>query len=151
MSTKRKINMPEGEGNFPLFPEGEARFQITNWEYAKDRTTGLPNEDVVVVTCESITEPTLGKTLLYRVNLTGDFLWLTKLFLKCIGEQHTGEIDVDPEAWIGRRFTGEVKHTHSKDGKTYANVKQLIYKDEDKDYVTEVKKVTTPEEIEWGN
>lgn len=130
---KKNINMPnEEERKYTIIPEGEYRFQVVD---IKDET------DVNVrLLCEIVGGQYEGRTVLHNVPLEGDFLWLTKLFLKCIGEPHCGDIQIDTDNWIGRQFTGQVKH--SKDGK-YANIKTLIYQD-----IAQPKK---DGDIDWGN
>lgn len=140
---ERTITLPpdDEKKDFPLFPIGTFKFQVTDWEFAKIKDTDQTNEDVIVVHCEGLNGDGQGKTILYRVNLTGDFLWLTKLFLKCLGLPHNGEVKVNPDEWIGKQFSGEVKH---KDG--YANIKKLIFK-EGVNQSSEAPK--TPDEINW--
>lgn len=137
---KKTVTMPEGEEKqFKLLPENTYKFQVTDLVEE--------NDDYVVIKCEVVEADNIGSTILYRVALNGDFLWLTKLFLKCIGEPHNGEISIDTDSWFGRQFWGEVKHTQSKDGKTYANIKKLIYKDEP----IIPRTVSDPKDIQWEN
>lgn len=126
--------MPKDEEkSFSLLPEGEYRFQVTD---IKTET-----EDYAQVLCEVVDNQYEGKTILYRVVFSGKFLWLTKLFLKCIGEPHNeGDLVIDTEAWIGRRFTGKVVHKNG-----YANIRELIYKDE-----PQVVNVVKSNDIQWG-
>lgn len=160
---KRTVTLSkEGEGNYPLLPAGIYKFQITDTKYAKYKNNkfkadGDINEDIIVVTCEVIANEAYpektGQTILYRVNMTGDFLWLTKLFLKCIEEPyHDGDMEIDTDAWIGRQFWGEVSHTKSKDGTDYANIKKIIYKDEKKPVtpIVNPENVKNADEILWG-
>ena len=141
---KYNRKMPEGESiqTFRIMSEGEHKLQITD--------IFSESEEKIVVKCETLSEAT---TILYSVAMdtTSKFYWLTKLFLKCIGEPHNGDVEIDTDAWIGRQFTGKIVHTVKGD-KTYANVRELIYKDE----VQPVKSinpgnVTKPEDIDWGN
>ena len=114
---KHTVRLPpeDEKRNFPLVPIGERHFQITD---ILDET-----DDFILTKCECIDDVGRGISLLYRVALVGDFLWLTKLFLKCIGEpHHEGDMEIDTDAWIGRQFIGEVKHSNG-----YANIKKLIY------------------------
>lgn len=139
--------MPEDEKNFKIVPIGEHKFQITDIH--------TENEEEITAKCEVLDTSGEGLTLLHRItnNPSSEFFWLTKLFLKCIGEPHNGDVVIDTDAWIGRQFFGEVKH--STDGK-YANIKKLIYKDDIKQFTLPVKDqninpdgVTDPKDIQW--
>ena len=137
---KKTVKLPKDDEkkSFPLVPEGERKFQITDILSESDQ--------YVQIKCECIPnngdDNGLTLSLLYRVALEGDFMWLTKLFLKCIDEHHhDGDMEIDTEAWIGRQFVGEVKH---KDG--YANIKKLIYQDIKQFKVDEPKKT---DEVTW--
>lgn len=139
---KYQRTMPKDEEKkYDLMPEGEHTFQITDI-YKED-------EEEITVKCEVISTNGTGLTLLYRISNNHDskFFWLTKLFLKCIGEPHEGDVIIDTDSFIGRQFCGEVKQ---KDG--YANIKKLIYKDIEQ-YRPPVNNnpdgVNKPEEIQW--
>lgn len=139
---KYQRTMPkEEEKKYDLVPEGEHTFQITDIH--------KEDEEEITVKCEVVSTNGTGLTLLYRISNNHDnkFFWLTKLFLKCIGEPHEGDVVIDTDSFIGRQFCGEVKH---KDG--YANIKKLIYKDIEQ-YRPPVNNnpdgITKPEEIVW--
>lgn len=123
---KRTVNMPDDDPsikNFPIPPVGEHKFRIID-------VMDTDDVDIVSAKCEVISESGKETSLLHRITLNekDKFFWLTRLFLKCISEPCRGAIVViDTDAWIGRTFTGVVKH--SVDSK-YANIKEFIYKDE---------------------
>jgi hypothetical protein len=126
--------------DFPLFPEGEAKFQIIDFKE-------FPEKYQISLRCESVDGVGVGKTIFYNVATVGDFLWLTAIFLKCIGEPYEGDVKLNPSIWIGRQFWGQVKH--SPDGK-YANIKKLIYKEMTQPAVkTPSPLVSDPKDIVW--
>lgn len=151
---KKTVKMPEqdvqAQGNFKLVPVGEHRFQITDVIESGDL-------DFVSAKCEVVSQSGEGLTLLHRLTLNdGDkFFWLTRLFLKAIGEPHTGTVEIDTDAWIGRQFTGRVEHSVSKD-KTYANIKEIMFREGDI-YIHPTKlgndgstpQVSDPKDIQW--
>lgn len=129
MKYNRTLPKDDEQKKFPIISLGFHKFQITDI-YSED-------EENIVAKCEVIgDDDSKGISLLYRVanNPNSTFFWLTKLFLKCIGEPCEGDVTIDPDAWIGRQFSGEIKHSE-KDGKTYANIKKLVYKDEPQTFV----------------
>ena len=145
---KRTINMPNEEitaqKSFPVVPEGTHKFQVT------DVYEDGNNPDVVSAKLEVISENGQGISLLHRLNLneTDKFFWLTRLFLKAIGEPHKGTVAMDTDFWIGRQLTATVKHTLS-GGKTYANIKEIIITDDPQP----IKPVypSDPKDIAWDN
>lgn len=135
---KKTISMPKDE--YTLIPENEYLFQVTD---VKDSEK---NDYSVIAYCEVVGGEYEGKTVRYRLDTEGDFLWLTKIFLKCLNLPHEGEIDIDTEDWIGRQFRGQVKHNNG-----YANIKKLIV-DETLNCnvpVFEKKPVSEKKEIAW--
>jgi hypothetical protein len=146
MKYNRTLPKDEGQKKFPIIGLGFHKFQITDI-HSED-------EENIVAKCEVIgDDDSKGISLLYRVanNPDSQFFWLTKLFLKCIGEPCEGDVTIDTDAWIGRQFSGEIKHSE-KDGKTYANIKKLVYKDEPQAFTrnTSVPKPET-DNIVWEN
>ncbi len=136
---KHNVKLPEEEqSKFKLIPEGEYKFQVVD---IKDET-----DKYAQTVCEVVGGEFEGKSLLYRVNFEGDFLWLTKLFLKCIDEPHNGELVIDTDAWIGRQFYGKVKH--SKDGK-YANIKELVSREISQVKASLPQSEINPKDIQW--
>lgn len=137
--------IPEGEPEktqFRLTSEGVHKFQIVDI-YSE-------TEEKVVLKCESTTEAT---SVFYTVVLdpSNKFFWLTKIFLKCIGEPHNGEVVIDTDAWIGRQFNGKVVHT-TKGEKTYANIREITATGESQPMKNvNPNAVKTPEEIVWEN
>ena len=66
-----------------------------------------------------------GRTMLHRVSLddTWKGFFVTRLFLKAIGEQYKGnDIKIDSDNWIGRSFHAVVIHNKATSGKVYANI-----------------------------
>jgi hypothetical protein len=143
---KYQRTMPEEKEQkvFKKVSEGIHKFQITDI-HSED-------ENVITVKCEVVDDADAGINIFHRVdnNPNSQFFWLTKLFLKCIDEPHNGDVTIDTSNFIGRRFTGKVVHT-TKDGKTYANIRELIYKDEPQlsKLTASPTQVKDPSEIKW--
>ncbi len=139
--------MPEEQTqkSFPIVSEGEHKFQIVDIE--------SESEELIVIKCEVVSTKDKGLTILHRLdnNQDGKFFWITKFFLKCIGEPSEGEVTVDTDAFIGRQFSGDVKHSVNS-GKTYANIKKFIYS-EDPQPVKSINPGNTkePGEILWND
>ncbi len=146
---KYQRTMPEDdqERNYKLVSEGEHKFTVTDI-FKED-------EQEITLKCEVISDIDNGTSIFYRLSNDdkSDFFWLTKLFLKCVGLAHNGSVVIDTDELIARNFYGEVKHTKGKDGKTYANIKKLIYKDEPQDMHHISKQPDDPKDIQvnWDN
>ncbi len=144
MKYNRTLPKDAEQKKFPVIGLGFHKFQITDI-HAED-------EENIVAKCEVIgDDDSKGLSLLYRIanNPESQFFWLTKLFLKCIGEPCEGDVTIDTDAWIGRQFSGEIKHSE-KDGKTYANIKKLVYKDEPQVFINNTKvSKPIPDDITW--
>lgn len=148
---KYKAEMPK---DFELLPEGTYKFQITDVaEATKKQPDGTKTlvKDTLMVTCEVIEpEEHIGENKYLRTSVAGEFLWVTKNLLKCIGQPYEGDVVMDTDAWIGKQFFGEVKH---KDG--FANINKFVYKEikqPDVPYhVNNPGGITDPNEIKWNN
>lgn len=121
---KRTYNLEDNDPqkSYPIVPVGEHKFQVTD-------ITDTNDIDIVSVKCEVISENGTAISLIHRINLNENnkFFWLTRVFLKCIGEPCRGNnVTIDTDAWVGRQFTGIVKHS---DDNKYANIKEFIYKE----------------------
>lgn len=148
--TKRKVSMPNDEPEqrvFELPDEGEHLFQVVDkWEDKND-------ENIIIVKLEVADEGNnFGRTLLHRINL--DFDWkgffLTRLFLKAIGEPYKGDIEIDDDMWIGKMFYASVIHNLASNGKTYANIDQYNFdKQIDQSNLESNEKAFSEEEIAW--
>lgn len=123
---KRTVTAPNEEPEqrkFELPSEGEHQFQIVDkWT---DKT-----DDIIIVKLEVAEGEELGRSILHRVNLDSGWkgFFLTRLFLKAIGEPYKGEIDIDDDMWIGKCFYATIIHNVSvNNGKTYANIDQFNF------------------------
>ncbi len=144
MKYTRTMPSEQPSGEFPIVSEGSHKFQIVDI-FSED-------EVKILLKCEVISDVDNGKSILYNVSndSSNKFFWLTKIFLKCIGEPHTGDVTIDTDAFIGRQFQGEVVHTKGKDGKTYANIRKLIPTGEPQPIRTiSESKIDSLEEIQW--
>lgn len=111
-------NVQESKGGGgPKCPPGLYLFQVVDY---KTKTT--KNKDPMIlaefhvvrdingseVCCgarvyDNITIPNVGSPAF-------SIMGLTKHFLHCIGEPYEGEINIDPDAWIGRQFWAKIFH-----------------------------------------
>lgn len=132
---KRTVTAPNDEpeqGKFKLPSEGEHLFQVV--EKWADKT----DDNVIITKLEVAEGDEIGRSILHRVNLDSEWkgFFLTRLFLKAIGEPYKGEFEVDDDMWIGKCFYASVIHNKEKDkrtgevvpnGKTYANIDQFNF------------------------
>lgn len=125
---KRSYNLPADEPDskdFKMPSVKEHLFQITDVFTNQDETGRKFNLDdnTVIAKCEVVGGEEEGRTLLQRCSLDQEWkgFFATRLFLKAIGEQYKGDLDIDTDRWIGRQFYATVVHNESK-GKTYANI-----------------------------
>jgi len=124
---KRTVSAPNEEPEqrrFELPSEKEHKFQVVDkWEDESD-----PN--VITTKIEVAGGDEEGRTTLHRVNLDSDWkgFFLTRLFLKAIGEPYKGEFEVDDDMWIGKSFYATIIHnTSENNGKTYANIDEFNF------------------------
>ena len=103
---------------FELPSEGEHLFSVV------DVWTDKNDDNIVITKLEVAEGEELGRSLLHRVNLDSEWkgFFLTRFFLKAIGEDYKGEIEVDSDMWVGRLFYASVIHNTGNNGKTYANI-----------------------------
>lgn len=147
---KRHYNLPESEpeqGSFDLPSQKEHLFQVTDL-YTCDENPfpkGL-DPDIVCAKCEVVGGEEEGRTLLQRLTLddTAKGFFATRIFLKAIGEEHKGQIEIDTDRWIGRQFYATVKHN----GK-YANIDSYNYDKKIEQTYKNPGGVTEPEEVKW--
>jgi hypothetical protein len=124
---KKSMNQPDTEPEqkrFELPSEGEHQFQVV------DILPDANNPDIVMVKLEVADGEELGRSILHRVNLDENWkgFFLTRLFLKAIGEPYKGAFDADSDMWIGKQFYETIVHNKSeKNGKTYANIDEFIF------------------------
>ena len=150
--TKRTVSAPEDEPNqrkFKLPSEGEHMFQVV------DKWTDKVDENITIVKLEVAEGDELGRSILHRVNLNSEWkgFFLTRLFLKAIGEAYKGDFEVDDDMWIGRSFYASVIHNVATNGKTYANIDQFNF-DKLIDNSNAPKandKQETPDSIQWDD
>lgn len=150
--TKRQVSAPEDEPNqrtFELPSEGEHMFQVV------DKWTDKVDENITIVKLEVADGDELGRSILHRVNLDSEWkgFFLTRLFLKAIGEPYKGDFEVDDDMWIGRSFYATVIHNIGSNGKTYANIDQFNFEKLVDNSITPSfeKDKINPEEIAWDD
>ena len=83
------------------------------------------NADIISIKAGVVGGPEDGRTLLHRLHLDQDSngFFATRIFLKAIGKPHKGEVDINTEDWLGKKFYATVIHQKNKDQtKTYANI-----------------------------
>jgi len=122
---KRKIttsNEEPEQRKFELPSEGEHQLQVV------DLWTDKADDNIIIVKLEVVGEEE-GRSILHRVNLDSEWkgFFLTRLFLKAIGEAYKGEIEVDEDNWIGKQFFATIVHNVGNNGKTYANIDEFNF------------------------
>lgn len=150
---KRNYNLPDSEpeqSSFEKPSETEHLFQVTNIHMPDDEMGKKLklDEDSVSVECEVVGGKEEGRTLLQRLTLdeSAKGFFATRIFLKAIGEEHKGQIEIDTDRWIGRQFYATVVHS----GK-YANIDQYNFDKKIEQQYQKPLEATpiTPDEIEW--
>jgi len=135
---KRRANCGTEEPvkSFPIPSPGEHLFQVVDVLYFDT------DENVVHAKCEVVGGVEEGRTLLHRLNIdeNGKGFFATRVFLKAIGEEYKGEIEIDTERWPGKRFLATVIHN----GK-YANIDEFNFDKPVNQPVTRADKVTSNE------
>jgi len=120
---KRTIGMGDGEPEqkkFEMPSEGEHLMQVVDvFDSTNAPGRMVLDENTVCVKLEVAIGDELGRTTLQRLSL--DPAWrgffATRLFLKAIGEDYKGNIEIDTDRWIGRQAYVNVIHNGQ-----YANV-----------------------------
>lgn len=128
MSRYNLKKTPHDEGaNREKAPVGFYTFQITDYK-EKDKQgnyyiTGNGDPKILTI-CEIVDskeddgKSALLNVIFYQPNSKGvKGIGMTRHFLKTIEEPWEGDLDADPDSWLGKRFKAEVVH---KDG--YANI-----------------------------
>lgn len=154
---KRKFNMPQEEpteSNFKIPSEREHLMQVVDCNSLV--TPSGEDEDIQIVKLEIVGGEEEGLTLLNRCNLNQDekAFYFTRMFLKALGLNYKGQVEIDTDDFIGRQFYATIKHTKSKDGtKTYANIDQYNFDKPVEQYKPPVNinpsGITDPKDIQW--
>ena len=132
---KKQINMSEEEPEqrkFLLPSEVEHKFQVVDLFPDKN------DPDIIAVKLEVAEGDELGRSILHRINLNPEWkgFFLTRLFLKAVGEPYKGAFLADSDNWVGREFKATIIHNvvDKKDAggnviskKTYANIDEFIF------------------------
>ena len=150
---ERKMNVPNDEPEqkkFELPSENmEHLFQVV------DILSEMSTDSYIVTKLEVADGDEMGRSLLHRVSLDPEWkgFFTTRLFLKAIGEEYKGEISINEDRWIGRRFFATVVHNVGNNGKTYANIDEYNF---DKVPEVEVQEnipvpETSEEEVAWDD
>lgn len=128
---------------FEMPSEGTHSFLVV------DANPDKVNADLILVKLEVCDGPEFGRSILHRVNLDESWkgFFLTRLFLKAIGEPYKSDFAVDTDMWIGKSFCAKIVHNPSKDGtKVYANIDKFDF-----DTIAKVGQPTKsePKEVSW--
>lgn len=150
---KRTVNCGEGEPEqkqFNLPSEKEHLFNVTDiFTYEDEMGAKLNLDDnTISVKCEVVGGEEEGRTLLHRLNLDPNSrgFFATRLFLKALGLNYKGSIDIDTDDFVGRQFYATVVHN----GK-YANIDAYNF-DKKIEQVTLAKvEKSGVEEIAWDD
>lgn len=130
---KRSYNMPNEEPEqktFSLPSQKEHCFQISDiFDIERDPHGFSLGPDDVFVKCEVVGGEEAGRTLLHRLNLDQNWkgFFTVRLFLKAIGLEHKGNVEIDTDDFQGRQFYATVVHNEGKNGKTYANINEFNF------------------------
>ena len=120
---KRIVKMGDGEPEQKKFESpsaGEHLMQVVDvFDMSNAPGKMVLDENTVCVKLEVAIGDELGSTMLQRLSLdpTWKGFFATRLFLKAIGEEYKGDIDIDTDRWIGRQAYVNVVHKGQ-----YANV-----------------------------
>lgn len=118
---KRQIKTSSEEPEqkkFEIPSEGEHQFQVV------DKWISDTDDNIILVKLEVSDGEEAGRSILHRVNLDSEWkgFFLTRLFLKAIGEPYKDEFTTDDDNWIGRMFYATIIHNEGRNGKIYANI-----------------------------
>lgn len=149
---KRSYNTSDQEPEQKKFDrpsEKEHLFQVTDIiDYTTEIGQKLGLDDQTVsVKVEVVGGDEAGRTMLIRLTLDDQHkgFFFTRMFLKAMGQDYKGKIDVDTDFWCGLQFYASVKHNGD-----YANIKEYNF---DKK-IEQIKKhipgaPIEPEDIVW--
>jgi hypothetical protein len=149
---KITVKMPESEPEqkqFKIPSEKEHLFQVSDIFTYQDETGARLGLDpyTVSVKCEVVGGEEEGRTLLNRISLNPEWkgFFATRLFLKALGFQYKGEIEIDTDDFQGCQFYATVVHTEVNNGKVYANIGEYNFRK----IVENKAPLNSKEEIEW--
>lgn len=132
-------------------PQGFYTFQITDFREKNKEGHALVTKNgdpKIMAICEIVDGDNAGKSCIHNViiyqpkspSIKG--IGITRHFLKCIGEPWEGDLNIDPDNWVGKQFKAEVIH---KDG--FANLVDL--QEGDQHYISSTEEKPKSDEIEW--
>ena len=113
---KRTMNAGDNEPEQKKFEnpsEGEHLMQVVDvFDSTNSPGKMVLDENTVCVKLEVAIGDELGRTMLHRLSLdpTWKGFFATRLFLKAIGEEYKGSIEIDSDRWIGREAYVNVVH-----------------------------------------
>jgi hypothetical protein len=150
----RRMNAGDSEPEQKKFEspsEGEHLMQVVDVYDSTNAPGALVLDDnTVCAKLEVAIGGELGRTMLQRLSLdpTWKGFFATRLFLKAIGEEYKGDIEIDTDRWIGRQVYVNVVHALV-NGKIYANVSD--YNFEKCATLSKVNPggVTDPKDVAW--
>lgn len=145
----KKVNCSNDEPiktEFQNPSEGQHCFKVVEVFDSGSLKFKLDDETVMVklVVCEGDEK---GRNIFHRLSLNSEWsgFFMTRLFLKAIGQNYKGNIEINTSNWKDKKFFGTVIHNPSKDGKKiYANINDYNF---EKTFA-EIKQELSPEE-EW--
>lgn len=147
---------PHDQGvNKEKIPQGFYTFQITDFKVkdkeGRDLVTKNGDPRIMAI-CEVVDDVKHeGKSCVHSViiyqpkspSIKG--IGITRHFLKCIGEPWEGDLDINPENWIGKQFKAEVIHNGE-----YVNLVEL--QEGDQHHISETKDEKVKQgEIAWDD
>lgn len=129
---KRKLNMPDTDPeqtSFEMPSEKEHLLQVVDiFTQDYDGNKFNLDENTIIAKLEVVGGDEEGRSLLNRLSLDDSWkgFFATRLFLKAIGLECRGEVELETDDFVGRQFYATVVHNESK-GKTYANIAEFNF------------------------
>ena len=147
---KRQINAGDNEPNqkkFEMPSEAEHLMQVVDvFDITNAPGKMVLDENTVCVKLEVAIGDETGRTMLQRLSLdpTWKGFFATRMFLKAIGEEYKGDIEIDTDHWIGRQAYVNVVHNGQ-----YANVSDYNFDKCSKLSQVNPSGVSNPKDIAW--
>jgi hypothetical protein len=147
---KRRMNIDSNEPEQKKFEspsQGEHLMQVVDvFDSTNAPGKMVLDENTVCVKLEVAIGDELGRTMLQRLSLdpTWRGFFATRLFLKAIGEEYKGNIEIDTDRWIGRQAYVNVVHNGH-----YANVADYNFEKSAKLSQVNPGGVSNPADVKW--
>lgn len=134
--------------------QGFYTFSITDYK-DKDKENNYfntkNNDPRIMLICEVVSEgPELGNSMAHNLifyrpdspSIKG--IGITRHFLKCIKEPFEGDLEINPDSWIGKQFSAEIIHNGN-----YANLVEIQEGGVQPAPVGQTAAAIKPEDVAW--